>query len=306
MNPKARLVNAWILLDENHPPGTNYDSPSSCYQRLIQNDIYQSVDILFVCFVDTIPTGANTIPTGNGTSYTVEVANRDYMEKLIRDARKINRNIKIVITLKWDPEKGDQISRIFSNHLCTPEVNASNFAKNLMAYLNYKNEKSKFEYNLDGFDIDWEDATCRTTTKKQFKLLINAIRSEFKRHQTDKKYYYLTLSPAEVGNLDVTIVNDNIDFVNLQLYSGFTFPKDFKEIKSELFAYGAKFEAKEETEEKSHDGYQSAQDAYKDNGKNYHYTVFTCWRLNSGNYEFEQQQQQLLYRMAKPSQGRVR
>ncbi len=36
-----KLVNAWILLDEDAPGGTNYKSPNSCYQRLIQNNIYQ-------------------------------------------------------------------------------------------------------------------------------------------------------------------------------------------------------------------------------------------------------------------------
>jgi Glycosyl hydrolases family 18 len=300
MNAKTRLVNAWISLDDNHPPGTDYKSPKSCYQTLIQNNIYQSVDILFICFVNTITTGANTIPTGDGTSYTVEIGNKDYMEQVIRDARKVNPNIKIVITLAWGDE-GDQISRIFSNGL-KPEDNASNFAKNLMTYLNHE------KHQLDGFDIDWEPPLSDETTKTQFEYLINALGSQFK--QQTNKHYYLTLSPSEVGNLDATAVNNNIDFVNLQLYGGAS-PEDFAEIKPigikpALFAYGTKFEAMKETEEKSHHGYQKAQDAFGDNEKHYHYTIFTCWRLNSGNYEFEQQQQQLLYRMAKPPQERVR
>ena len=42
-------------------------------------------------------------------------------------------------------------------------------------------------------------------------------------------------------------------------------------------------------------GYQTAQQAYDDNKANYHYSVFTQWRLNSDNYQFEQTQQQELH-----------
>jgi GH18 family chitinase len=143
------------------------------------------------------------------------------------------------------------------------------------------------KYDLDGFDIDWEHPISLTTTKEQFTLLINAIGAEFKR-QTNK-YYYLTFSPAETGNLDANAVNNHIDFVNLQLYSTFTYPHGFESvgINPNLFAYGAKFESE----------YQTAIKAYQDNKNNYHYYIFTCWRLNSDNYIFEQAQQQQLYKL---------
>jgi Glycosyl hydrolases family 18 len=290
MSAPTQLVNAWIFLNEDEPKGTNYDSASSCYQTLIQNNIYQSVDLLYLCFVTTTPTDASTIPSGDGSSYTIEMGasshpggltNQDYMNYVIRDARHNNPGIKLMVTLNWGD--GNLLSNIFSNSQYSPQQNADNFAANLMAYLK--------AYDLDGFDIDWESPICDQTTQVQCALLVNAIGAQFQQ-QTDKSYY-LTLSPAEVGNLDAAAVNKNVNFLNLQLYSGFTFPGSFTSagINANLLAYGAKWES----------GYQTAQQAYQDNKANYQYSVFTCWRLNSSNYQFEQTQQQLLYQLVFPA-----
>jgi Glycosyl hydrolases family 18 len=292
MNPNTKLVNAWIFLNEDEPSGTNYNSPNSCFQTLIQNNIYQSVDILNICFVTTLPTSASTIPAGNGSSYTIQMGasshpggltNQDYMEYVIRDAKANNSNIKFAVTLNWGD--GSLLSNIFSNSNYSPQQNATNFAANLMAYLQ--------NYGLDGFDIDWEYPISDQTTQNQFALLVNAIGAQF---QQASKPYYLTLSPASVGNLDATAVNNNINFVNLQLYSGFTSPGDFANagVNAALFAYGAKWES----------GFQTAQQAYQDNATNYHYSVFTAWRLNSDNYQFEQTQQQALYQLVFPTAAR--
>ena len=108
------------------------------------------------------------------------------------------------------------------------------------------------------------------------------------------------LSPAETGHLDVAATNRFIDFMNLQLYSGFTFPTEFRDagVNPELFAYGAKFEAICSSSEQ---GYQTAKEVYQDNKENYHYSIFTNWRLNSGNYVFEQTQQQELHKLVFPA-----
>jgi GH18 family chitinase len=295
MSTTNPLVNAWIFLNEDEPAGTNYNSSNSCFQTLIQNNVYQSIDILNISFVTTLPTSATTIPAGDGSSYTIQMGasshpgnltNQDYMDYVIRDARKNNPDIKLAVTLNWGD--GSLLSNIFSNSNYTPQQNAATFAANLLAYLN--------NYSLDGFDIDWESPISDQTTQDQFALLFNAIGAQF-RQQTNKPYY-LTLSPAEVGNLDPAAVNKNVAFVNLQLYSGFTFPGDFKTagVNPSLFAYGAKWES----------GFQTAQQAYDDNQANYQYNVFTCWRLNSDNYQFEQTQQQSLYQLVFPNAQRAK
>lgn len=283
-------MNAWIFLNEDEPLNTNYKSPDSCYQRLIQNNVYQSVNILYICFVSTTNTTSDTIPAGDGTTYTLQMSrvlhpsgltNQDYMNYTISDARKNNPNIKIMVTLDWGNK--NLISNIFSTSKYSPEDAAKQFAANLMIYLKH--------YDLDGFDIDWEDPISETTTQEQFTLLINAIGAQFKQ-QTDK-HYYLTLSAAEVGNLDATAVNNNADFINLQLYSGFTHPISFilAGVHPNLFAYGAKFEGRKQT----------AAEVYLENEILYHYKIFTCWRLNSEDYIFEQTQQQDLYKLCNTS-----
>ena len=267
----TRLVNAWILLSEDDPKGTDYNSPDSCYQALIENNVYRSVDILNMCFVTTLPTSDTTVPAGDGSSYTIEMGaaahpggltNQEYMNYVIRDARKNNPDIKIAVTLEYGEENnnGNMLSRIFSNPDDPDQRSADNFAANLMAYLK--------DYDLDGFDIDWESPISGQTSQKQFTLLINAIGAQFKQ-QTDK-HYYLTLSPADVGHLDATAVNNHMDFLNLQLYSGFTSPGEFVTagVDANLFAYGAKFESRSKFDPAP---YQGAENAYDQNNNLYHY-----------------------------------
>ncbi|MGH1337411.1 MAG: glycosyl hydrolase family 18 protein [Aureispira sp.] len=283
----SKLVNAWIFLNEDEPSGTNYNSPDSSYQRLIHNNVYHAVDILCLCFATTVITGPRTVPTGDGTQWTLQMGqadhpggltNQDYMDYIIRDARAQNPNIKICMTLLWG--NADTLSQIFSNTTYSAAQNATFFANNLVRYLAY--------YDLDGFDVDWESPISSGTSKQQFITLFTAIGIAFK---NASKKYYLTLSPASVGNLDATTVNNNFDFVNLQLYSGFTFPSSFEQagINPNLFAYGAKFES----------NFQTAQEAVNDNNTNYDYPVMINWRLNSDNFIFEQDQQVLLYQLFK-------
>lgn len=281
-----KLVNAWIFLNEDEPSGTNYNSHDSCYQRLIHENVYQAIDILNLCFAVTVCTSSRTIPQGNGDQWTLEMGqsnnhsggltNQDYMDFIIRDARQQNPNIKICMTLLWG--NADTLSQIFNNTNYTPEQNAAFFAKNLVEYMNH--------YGIDGFDVDWENPISSSTTKAQFITLFNAIGEAFR---SSSRKLYLTLSPASVGNLDGTTVNNNFDFVNLQLYSGFTYPSSFiaAGIKKELFAYGVKFES----------NFQTAQEAVNDNQQNYDYPIMTNWRLNSTNFIFEQDQQKALYQL---------
>jgi hypothetical protein len=283
MATNTPTVNAWIFLNEDEPPGTVYSDPTSCYQTLISNDVYQSIDLLYLCFVTTVPTSSTTVPSGDGSSYTIAMGapehNQPYMDNILKDAPANNPNIKIGVTLNWGD--GALLANVFSNTSVTPQENAANFATNLVAYMRH--------YSLAAFDIDWESPICDQTTKQQFELLFTAIGEAFRQQN---ETYYLTLSPASIGCLDGDTVNQNFSFVNLQLYSGFTLPSDFTNagVNAELFAYGAKFES----------DFQTAQQAYDDNEANYHYNIFTNWRLNSGNFQFEQQQQKALYALVFP------
>jgi hypothetical protein len=89
-------------------------------------------------------------------------------------------------------------------------------------------------------------------------------------------------------------VNQAFDFVNLQLYGGAD-PGEFTQagVSQDLLAYGAKFESIGGGDTTP---YQDAQNAYQGmvDGS---YGVATQWRLNSGNFQYEQAQQMILYQL---------
>ena len=193
----AKMVNAWMLVIEDDPAGTDYNNPNSCYQKLIKDNIYRCVDLLYLGFAETVPTSAKTVPAGDGSSYTTQISsgddhrsgltNQDYMNYIMRDAKKSNPKIKIAVMLGY--VNRDWLSQIFPDPAKPDAASADKFAANLMSYLKH--------YGLDGFDIDWEYPIASYTTQDQIRLLIDAIGAQFKR-QTDK-HYYLTLSPELEG-----------------------------------------------------------------------------------------------------------
>ena len=292
MNAPDQSVNAWIFLAEDEPPNTSYKSPGSCYQSLISNNVYKSTDMLDICFFNTVVTGRSTVPAGDGSSYTIEIgpkthpdgsSNQEYLEWTIRDARAVNPQVKLLATLDYSD---DELSKIFASG--NAQKNADAFASNLLAYL--KN------YDLDGFDVDWEGSFAFSITQEQFAILFTAIRAQF---STQSRHYYLTLSPASVGNLDADTVNSCFDYVNLQLYSGFTSPGEFTAagVNQELLAYGAKFESIGNGITRPYQNAQSAYNGYRDGN----YKVLTQWRLNSGDYQYEQAQQMILHELIEAS-----
>jgi hypothetical protein len=287
MTTPSKSVNAWIFPAEDEPADTTYKSPNSSYQSLIKYGVYNCTDMVNICFVTTVKTDPLTVPPGNGSSYTIQlqpkvhtpgpITNQQYMDWIIQDARQANPKIKVLVTLSYND---NVITRIFSNDKTQWPQDAKNFASNLMAYLKH--------YNLDGFDVDWEPGVSEEGTPEQFNILFTAIRTAF---NAESRYYYLTLSPSEVGTLDPNTVNSAFDFVNLQLYGGAS-PGEFTGagVEQNLLAYGAKFEVDGDVP------YEDAQRAY------YGYTtggynVITQWRLNSNDFQFEQAQQMILYQL---------
>jgi hypothetical protein len=279
-------VNAWIFLNEDEPKGTNYSDPDSCFQTLITNNVYQSVDLLFIAFTEIVPT---TVP---GTSYVVDgytlrngdvahpgsLTNADYMRMTIRDAKKNNPNIRFLTTLAWG--QANQIAQIFAG--CTTQAErmaaATAFAKNAVAFFK--------AFGLHGFDIDWEGNISEGTTQDQFNALLLGLKEQF------GDDYLLTLSPATTALLTGEVVNATVDFLNLQLYAPWVNASDYINLgidKSRL-AFGATFEegARQENPE----------DVYK-NASAGGYRVVTQWRLNSGNFQEEQEGQVQLYKLCK-------
>ncbi len=281
--------NAWIMLGENEPPGSTYKSENSSYQNLIKHNVYRRVNKLFICFFGTTATSSSTVPAGNGDSYTLQMGGTENQEDLgymLADSKKNNPDIKVLATLGYGES---ELSQIFSGD--NDQKAAQDFASNLVAFLEH--------YGMDGFDVDWESPLSTSITATQFSLLFDAIRSAF---DSQSKKYYLTLSPApapDTSYLSIDSVNKDFDFINLQLYSGFTFENDWTSagVNKDLLAYGAKFESKGSWDLAPYQDAQNAFQGYQQGG----YKSATAWRLNSGDFNFEQAQQMLLFDLIHPS-----
>jgi hypothetical protein len=276
-------VNAWIFLEEDDPAGSNYNTPGSSYQNAVVNGVYAYVDILSICWVNTV---------FNGPSYSIELqtsthpggsTNLDYMQWLIADARAANPAIKIIAMMGYG---SNEITQLFTGPESGWQQVADQYAQNIVAYLQH--------YGLDGLDVDWEPAFSSDTSPAQFAMAFTAIGEAFQAQATP---LILAMGPSTAENLDSGTVNAYFDFLSLQVYGGAS-PGSFTGIGIEksLLYYGAKFEP---------DGgvpYQDAPGAYKafvSGG----YTGVTQWRLNSNDFQYEQAQQMILYQMVKGIPG---
>lgn len=297
------MCNAWIFLNEDEPPGTIYSSPTSCYQRMREQGLYAANDIINLCFVDIVPTRADTIPAGDGSSYTLFLdkvthppdakgpapTNQDYMEWIVRDAKAQNPNIKVCLTLLYG--KQHLISQIYPDPAHPDKASAEAFGKNVVTYLKH--------YGLDGFDIDWEwDYLSSDTTQAQFKTTFSAVGPLLK-----GAGMLLTMGPATTQNLDPDTVNDHFDIIAFQMYYSTSLPGEFIDygIKPDAFAYGAKFEATHSPVPPDGPGMQTASQAYAQM-EVYGFKAVTTWRLNSQNYIFEQDQQLALSSLVRAGQ----
>lgn len=282
------MCNAWIFLNEDNPSGTNYNDPTSQYQRIISEGLYELTDIVSLCFVDIVPTSATTVPTGDGSSFTLFLdsvthpagptgdvpTNQDYMEWIVHDAKAANPAIKVLLTLLYG--KQHMISQIFPDPANPDAASAQKFAANVVAYLQH--------YNLDGFDIDWEwDYLSDDTTQAQFKTAFSAVGTALR-----QAGMLLTMGPATTNNLDPETVNDHFDIIAFQMYFSTDLPGEFVDygINPDAFAYGAKFESE----------FQTADQAYQQM-QSYGFKAATTWRLNSSNFVYEQDQYKSLAKL---------
>ena len=280
MTNPAKAVNAWLMLGEDEPPGTYYDSPTSCFQTLIQFGVYNSVDMLGICFFQTTGTSDNlTLEVGPGTHGTSGYTNAEYLQWVTCDSRATNPEIKLLATLAYNQ---NWFAPLFEGPESGWQANVNTFASNLLAFLQAN--------DLDGFDMDWEWPLCYDVTQSQFAMLFQAIRAAF--NTVSDHYYYLTMCPAITVNLDPPTVNTCFDVVTLQLYYSKALKQEFIDygIDESLLAYGAKFESIGNGNIKPYQDAQNAYQGYTDGG----YGVAMQWRLNSGNFQFEQAQQMLL------------
>ncbi|MGN6317345.1 glycosyl hydrolase family 18 protein [Trinickia sp.] len=282
-------INAWVFLNEDEPPKTSYTSSDSCYQSLITSKVYDSATFLGIAFFEVVPAGqGSTIQIGNG-SHPGGLTNQDYLNFVLRDAREVNPAIKFLATMVYSGS--NTLAAIFSGG-GDPQTQASNFANNLVSYL--KNN------GMNGLDIDWEGDVSEQLTQAQFKILFSTIRSVFDQQPVK---YYLSFTPAwPTSTIDYPTVNSAFDFVSPQFYDG-TSLSTFLDagISPAVIGYGAQFEPGNAAPNASaQQVWNVVSEGFSSAGTQYNYQDIFMWRLNSGNFQFEQAQFMILGQLGNP------
>lgn len=279
-------INAWIFLNEDEPRGTNYNSSNSCYQSLIQYKTYNSADFLGIAFFEvTSASNGYTIEIG-GSSHQGGLSNQDYLNFVLRDARQVNPNIKFLATMVYSGN--NTLAEIFSGG-GDPQIRASTFANNLVTYL--KNN------GMNGLDVDWEPPLSDQMTQSQFQTLFSMIRQVFDKQPVK---YYLSFTPASpTGTIDYPTVNSAFDFVSPQFYDGTPLSSFLTAgISPTKIGYGAQFEPENTAPNASaQQVWNTASEGFSYNGTQYNYQDIFVWRLNSGNFQFEQAQFMILHQL---------
>lgn len=286
-------VNAWIFLNEDEPPNTQYKSPDSCFQSLITHEVYDCVDHLGIAFFE-VTSGANgdTIQIGDA-SHPDGLSNQDYLDFVLRDARQVHPEIKFLATMVYGGD--NTLASVFSGG-GDPQTQATNFANNLVAYLK--------KTGMNGLDVDWEGDVSTRMTQSQFRILFSTIREVFDQQPVK---YYLSFTPAwPTPSIDYPTVNSAFDFVSPQFYDGTPLSRFLGAgISPSKIGYGAQFEPGNAAPNASaQQVWDTVCGGFQHDGTPYPYQDIFMWRLNSGNFQFEQAQLMILAQLAHPPTGR--
>lgn len=278
VTPPVQFVNTWVFLDEDEPPGTTYLSSNSCWQTIPWN----KTDKLFVAWghVDT----SEGFNKPSFILYECErsnnLTNYDYLNFTIKEARAANPDIQILIELGWT----------YADYNNFIQCNVSAFAQSVCEFIE--------TYGLDGFSWDYEypwtgnGQALSTSANPQYKAFLQSLRNQLTTLEAKtSKDYLIYLSPAGFGGLDADTINQYVDGLNVQMYYSTVLWGYVKgKVSDNKLGYGAKFEATPDAQPPS-TYYQTVFQAAKNAGA----TFITTWRMNSGNFEYEQDQQSKLY-----------
>ena len=285
-------INAWIFLNEDEPPNTNYNSPNSCFQSLINYKVYNGVTFLGIAFFEVISTSnGSTIQIGS-SSHTGGLTNQDYLNFVLRDARKVNPNIKFLTTMVYSGK--NTLAAVFSGG-GNPQTQATAFAKNLVTYLQSN--------GMNGLDVDWEGDVSDDMTQPQFQILFSTIRTVFDQQPVK---YFLSFTPASTTrSTDYATVNSAFDFVSPQFYDGSQLSEYLDAgISPTKIGYGAQFEpGNSKPNHSAQQVWNAVSPGFSYNNAQYGYQDIIMWRFNSGNFQFEQGQYMILYQLGNPPAG---
>jgi len=288
-------TNAWLFLNEDEPPNTNYNSSDSCYQSLIKYRVYDGVNFLGIAFFEVIdtPNGSSTIQIG-AHSHSGGLTNQNYLNNVIKDARQVNPDIKFLTTMVYSGD--NTLASIFKKG-GDAQKEATDFANNLVSYLKAN--------GMNGLDVDWENDVSTDMTKSQFQILFSTLRSVFDKQ---KEKYYLSFTPAWTTlSIDYPTVNSSFDFVSPQFYDGTPLSEFLNAgISPDLIGYGAQFEpGNSRPNSSAQQVWSEVSPGFTFKNNSYNYQDIFMWRFNSGNFQFEQAQFMILDQLVNPPSGDI-
>jgi chitinase len=174
---------------------------------------FDKVSAIFIAF-------AHTYPKGNGAIFMLEDTQPDEINRLpllVKVAHQVNPKIKLLISLGWEHNDWTYINSDYVN-------NANQFIPSVIHFIR--------KYNLDGFDIDDEgiNGSSGYIPQENFDAVIKNLKIALDQAgKEDKKFYYLTITPA-FGSANVNSNNINyFDLINTQNYGG-SYPTDFTDM----------------------------------------------------------------------------
>lgn len=262
----AGAVGAWIT-SEMHPTGASFDTPNSDFSSVRFNGLYSNLDYMSI--------GWFGVDMSNPQQPTLQTSNTNLAQQ-VAEARAQNPGIILFALLAYT----DTITKELKKIINSPALLQA-FASNIATYLG--------DNGLNGFDIDWETPTT-DLSQPECAAWINAMGIAF------SNTYYLAISPSSTTNLDPTAVNNHVDLINLQSF-WVDDPSDFIQygINANLLGFGAYFESNVTATQ----AYESYVAGIQYNGTTYPYNSMISWRLDSGNWPFEQSQQMLMGQLIK-------
>lgn len=273
-----------------------YMSDDQQYNTIPQtwsNINFKDVDVLYIG-----PAGVQADGTFGlySSAKTGDLANR--FKWIIQTARSQNPNIKIIVSQWWG--NGDGIWGNPLNSLNT-EAAISKYTDSVAAFLQSYLSVSG---GVDGYDIDYEDnnvVSSISTITSQIRTKMDALSKE-----NGGRPFYLTVSPDTTSYLSTAVAW--LDFVNMQTYDAgyYLTAQDFTNVglESKQLLYGTCPETGCSNPPVCNSNNQcdatyeacQAECAYTDDKlAGIPLAGIHLWRLNSGNYIYEDQVQAQIY-----------
>ncbi|GAA1940568.1 hypothetical protein GCM10009738_12340 [Kitasatospora viridis] len=273
--PAEPIAAGWMYLADDYGRPT-YDDIPATWSAIN----FAHVDVLYVGPFGIQPDGTFD---ERGQSPQSPLAKR--LRWVVEHARAENAKIRIIASQWWGCGDSD-CAPLWGNDLSALSGSTEAYAESVARFVQRN--------DLDGFDIDYEGGNVT----EQVGDILGKVRAQFDAlgRQTGRRYFE-TVSPAEPTYLDEPGIATDLDYVNIQTYEGGSSQtaSDYTSIGFDrsqlLYGYCPETACDTPTLAEAEAGYQNVTSGVPQPLAGIH-----LWRLNSGNYQQENADQEEIYR----------